>query len=149
MAEGDEMIVIACNNSKTKIGVSLERGTCSAALPRTGAAHGWLHAPKGRAQNPSRSRPRPKKPAVGAADFFLWSARAGVGRPRVCARRANAQDAPMIGKTSRVVAMKYARPTTPRTANTAKDTFSTVMPSFGPFDINSTCCGARYKTKAV
>ena len=42
MAEGDEMIVIACNNSKTKIGVSLERGTCSAALPRTGAAHGWL-----------------------------------------------------------------------------------------------------------
>jgi hypothetical protein len=36
------MIVIACNNSKTKIGVSLERGTCSAALPRTGAAHGWL-----------------------------------------------------------------------------------------------------------
>jgi hypothetical protein len=31
MAEGDEMIVIACNNSKTKIGVSLERGTCSAA----------------------------------------------------------------------------------------------------------------------
>src|SRR5260370_17838995 len=33
----------------------------------------------------------------------------------------------MIGKTSRVVAMKYARPTTPRTANTAKDTFSTVM----------------------
>src|SRR5260370_16632801 len=33
----------------------------------------------------------------------------------------------MIGKTSRVVAMKYARPTTPRTADTAKDTFSTVM----------------------
>jgi hypothetical protein len=27
--------------------------------------------------------------------------------------------------------MKYARPTTPRTANTAKDTFSTVMPFFG------------------
>jgi hypothetical protein len=43
----------------------------------------------------------------------------------------NAQDALMIGKTSRAVAMKYARPTTPRTANTAKDTFSTVMPSFG------------------
>ena len=37
----------------------------------------------------------------------------------------------MIGKTSRAVAMKYARPTTPRTANTDKDTFSTVMPSFG------------------
>ena len=66
-----------------------------------------------------------------AADFFLWSARAGAGRPRVCARRANAQDALMIGKTSRAVAMKYARPTTPRTANTDKDTFSTVMPSFG------------------
>ena len=37
----------------------------------------------------------------------------------------------MIGKTSRAVAMKYARPTTPKTANTAKDTFSTVMPSLG------------------
>jgi hypothetical protein len=37
----------------------------------------------------------------------------------------------MIGKTSRAVAMKYTRPTTPRTANTAKDTFSMVMPSFG------------------
>ena len=37
----------------------------------------------------------------------------------------------MIGKTSRAVAMKYARPTTPKTANTAKDSFSTVMPSFG------------------
>jgi hypothetical protein len=34
----------------------------------------------------------------------------------------------MIGKTSRVVAMKYARPTTPRTANTAKDTFSPKTP---------------------
>ena len=34
----------------------------------------------------------------------------------------------MIGKTPRVVAVKYARPTTPKTANTAKDTFSTVMP---------------------
>src|SRR6516162_2060831 len=66
-----------------------------------------------------------------AADFFLWSARAGAGRPRVCARRANAQDALMIGKTSRAVAMKYARPITLRTANTAKDTFSMVMPSFG------------------
>src|SRR5262249_44759702 len=43
----------------------------------------------------------------------------------------NAQDALTIGKTSRAVAMKYARPTTPRTANAAKDTFSTVMPSFG------------------
>jgi hypothetical protein len=59
------------------------------------------HAPKGRAQNPSRSRPRPKKPAVGAADFFLWSARAGAERPRVCARRANAQDALMIGPLKR------------------------------------------------
>ena len=37
----------------------------------------------------------------------------------------------MIGKTPRAVAVKYARPTTPRTANTAKDAFSTVMPSFG------------------
>ena len=72
-----------------------------------------------------------------AADFLLWSARAGAGRPRVCARRANAQDALMIGKTSRAVAMKYARPTTPRTANTAKDTFSTVMPSFGLMGIFS------------
>jgi hypothetical protein len=36
----------------------------------------------------------------------------------------------MIGKTSRAVAKKYARPTTPKTANTAKDTFSTV-PSLG------------------
>jgi hypothetical protein len=43
----------------------------------------------------------------------------------------------MIGKTSRVVAMKYARPTTPRTANTAKDTFSTVMPPFGLMGIFS------------
>jgi hypothetical protein len=34
----------------------------------------------------------------------------------------------MIGKTPRVIAVKYARPTTPKTANTAKDTFSTVMP---------------------
>jgi hypothetical protein len=37
----------------------------------------------------------------------------------------------MIGKTSRAVAMNYARPKTPKTANTAKDTFSTVMPSLG------------------
>jgi len=37
----------------------------------------------------------------------------------------------MIGKTSRAVAKKYARPTTPKMANTAKDTFSTVMPSSG------------------
>ena len=37
----------------------------------------------------------------------------------------------MIGKTSRAVAMKCDRPTTPSTANTAKDTVSTVMPSFG------------------
>jgi len=43
----------------------------------------------------------------------------------------NAQDALMIGKTSRAVAMKYARQTMPKTANTAKDTFSTVMPSLG------------------
>src|SRR6516225_10998603 len=41
------------------------------------------------------------------------------------------QDALMIGKTSRAVAMKCARPTTPSTANAAKDTVSTVMPSFG------------------
>jgi hypothetical protein len=34
----------------------------------------------------------------------------------------------MIGKTSRAVAVTNARPTTPRTANTAKDTFSTVIP---------------------
>jgi len=34
----------------------------------------------------------------------------------------------MIGKTSRAVAMKCARPTTPSTANTAKETFSTVTP---------------------
>jgi hypothetical protein len=54
-----------------------------------------------------------------------------VGRPRVCARRANAQDTLMIGKTSSAVAMKYARPTTPRRANAAKDTFQPVMPSFG------------------
>jgi hypothetical protein len=33
--------------------------------------------------------------------------------------------------------MKYAIPTTPRTANTAKDTFSTVMPSFGLMGIFS------------
>jgi hypothetical protein len=46
-----------------------------------------------------------------------------VGRPGVCARRANAQDTLMIGKTSSAVAMKYARPTTPRRANAAKDTF--------------------------
>jgi hypothetical protein len=40
----------------------------------------------------------------------------------------------MIGKTSRAVAMKYARPTTPKTANTTKDIFSTVstvVPSLG------------------
>jgi hypothetical protein len=40
----------------------------------------------------------------------------------------------MIGRTSRAVAMKYAKPTTPKTPNTAKDTFSTVstvMPSLG------------------
>jgi hypothetical protein len=43
----------------------------------------------------------------------------------------------MIGKTSRVVAMKYARPTTLRTANTAKDTFSRAMPSFGLMGIFS------------
>jgi hypothetical protein len=43
----------------------------------------------------------------------------------------NAQDALMIGKTPRAVAMKYDRPTTPKTANTAKDTFSTVVPSLG------------------
>jgi hypothetical protein len=35
----------------------------------------------------------------------------------------------MIGKTSRAVAMKQARPTTPKTANTAKDTFSTAKAS--------------------
>jgi len=35
----------------------------------------------------------------------------------------------MIGKTPRAVAVKYARPTTPRTPNTSKDTFSMVMPS--------------------
>jgi hypothetical protein len=40
----------------------------------------------------------------------------------------DAQDALMIGKTSRAVAVTNARPTTPRTANTAKDTFSTVIP---------------------
>jgi hypothetical protein len=34
----------------------------------------------------------------------------------------------MIGKTPRVVAVKSARPKMPSTANTAKDTFSTVMP---------------------
>ena len=39
----------------------------------------------------------------------------------------NAQDALMIGKTPRAVAVTNARPTTPRTANTAKDTFSTIM----------------------
>jgi len=39
-----------------------------------------------------------------AADFFLWSARAGAGRPRVCARRANAQDALMIGNTGSAAA---------------------------------------------
>ena len=57
-----------------------------------------------------------------------------VGRPPIMEEEceaSNAQDALMIGKTSRAVAMKYARPTTPKTANTAKDTFSTVMPSFG------------------
>jgi hypothetical protein len=43
----------------------------------------------------------------------------------------NAQDALMIGKTSRAVAMKYARPTTPKTANTAKDTFSTAKAPLG------------------
>jgi hypothetical protein len=37
----------------------------------------------------------------------------------------------MIGKTARDVAMKYARPKRPKTANTAKDTFSTVVPSLG------------------
>jgi hypothetical protein len=75
------------------------------------------------------ARPKVSVPAtIGRAEIH-W--RAGAGRPRVCARRANAQDALMIGKTSRAVAMKYARPTTPRTANAAKDTFSTVMPSFG------------------
>ena len=40
----------------------------------------------------------------------------------------NAQDALMIGKTPRAVAVKCARPTMPSTAKTAKDTFSTVMP---------------------
>ena len=39
----------------------------------------------------------------------------------------NAQDVLMIGKTPRTVAVKYARPTTPRTANTAKDIFSMVI----------------------
>ena len=34
----------------------------------------------------------------------------------------------MIGKTPRAVAVKYARPTTPRTANVAKDIFSMVIP---------------------
>lgn len=37
----------------------------------------------------------------------------------------------MIGKTPRAVAMKYARPTTPKMANTAKDTFSTAKASLG------------------
>ena len=102
----------------------------------------------------SRSRPRPKKPAVGAADFFLWSARAGAGRPRVCARRANAQDALMIGKTSRVVAMKYARPTTPRTANTAKDTFfqwsCRPLDSWGFFQIsNSTPVQLTFRLHSI
>ena len=40
----------------------------------------------------------------------------------------NAQDVLMIGKTPRAVAVKYARPTTPRTANVAKDIFSMVIP---------------------
>jgi hypothetical protein len=48
---------------------------------------------------------------------------------RRCAR--NAYHELMIGKTSRAVAKKYARPTTPKTANTAKDTFSTVMRPVG------------------
>jgi hypothetical protein len=49
----------------------------------------------------------------------------------------NAQDALMIGKTSRAVAMKHARPTTPKTANTAKDTFSTAKASLGYGDVFS------------
>jgi hypothetical protein len=52
-------------------------------------------------------------------------------RGQVRCEASNAQDALMIGKTPRVVAMKYARPKTPKTANTAKDTFSTVVPSLG------------------
>jgi hypothetical protein len=52
-------------------------------------------------------------------------------RHRGCGEASNAQDALMIGKTASDVAMKYARPKRPKTANIAKDTFSTVVPSLG------------------
>ena len=47
------------------------------ALPRTGAAHSWLLLTRRRVERRTPADPAlaRKKPAVGAADFFLWSGR--------------------------------------------------------------------------
>jgi hypothetical protein len=73
---------------------------------------------------------RPQQSSTSTKTAYTGIGGCDLATEGVC-EASNAQDALMIGKTSRAVAMKYARPTTPKTANTAKDTFSTVMPSFG------------------
>ena len=107
---------------------------CQDRLPHECAS--WAHClPVAAAQTSSYAQPCSCSTAW-AARFRLRSilrqARQPLGRPpREAFGGLWDQDALMIGKTSRAVAMKCARPTTPSTANAAKDTVSTVMPSFG------------------
>ena len=81
------MIVIACNNSKTKIGVSLERGTCSAALPQTGAAHSWLLLTRRRVERRTPADPAlARKNRRWARPTFSCGARGRAPGGRGCVR---------------------------------------------------------------
>jgi hypothetical protein len=67
--------------------------------------------------------------AMFGIDFFRSLRRLEAEKPKWRKSLVNAQDALTIGKTPRAVAVTNAKPTAPRTANTAKDTFSKIIPS--------------------